>query len=247
MTLSRWCHWSTVVIALLAARLGGQTLLVDYTFEGSTNNPAIVALHLSAGPLVSNGMQYLGPASLGTPIEGAYGGWWRAYQSGVQTDAASATDWAGAIAAADYASMSITVDPGYTLSLSSITFYAGISGFGGITAGYGVYSNVTGFSGSPLGGGSLTQGGPTWINLSTNLSANPTFQGLGAGTYEFRIYFTDDYFGTTTFQNAYLDDIRFNGTLAAVPEPSAYVMLAGLMALGWVASRRKIPVLRPGN
>src|SRR4051812_27118672 len=86
-----------MAVLLAPAALEGQTVLFNYSFEGGSNNATSVATGLSADPLASSGINYLGPASgLTPPDSSTYFGWVRPYSAsgGLSTDSADATDWA---------------------------------------------------------------------------------------------------------------------------------------------------------
>jgi hypothetical protein len=234
-----------ILLALhFAAGLGAQTLLFNYSFEGSSNNASSVASGLTVNPLATNGINYLGSAAGLTPPDNSTNfGWIRPYSAsgGLSTDSADQTDWPGALAAGDYLSVGVTVASGQTLSLSSASFSAAVDGFLNITSGYALYSSVTGFSGSPLATDSVTDSvnSPQWGSLSFNLTGYPSLQGLGPGTYEFRFYLADNYYSTLSFQGFYLDNIQFNGTVSAIPEPSVWASAAGAAVLGAMGWRRR--------
>jgi hypothetical protein len=236
----------TILVALLLAApvLEAQTVLFNYSFEGASNNATSVATGLTADTLATSGINYLGPASgIAPPDNSTYFGWVRPYSAtvGLSTDSASETDWAGALAAGDYFSLGMTVAPGYTVALSSVTVTVGMAGFPNFTVAYGAYSSVTGFSGSPLDSGSVTDAtSPTWANLTLGLSGHSALQNLGAGTYELRLYVADNYFTASSAQSEYLDNIQLNGTVSAIPEPSIWAAIAGTAALAVVARRRQL-------
>lgn len=120
-----------------------------------------------------------------------------------------------------------------------------MEGFANYTTGFGFYSNVTGFTGSPLATGFVTDPSPpTWANLTLDVSGYSSLQNLGPGTYEFRLYLTDNYYSTFSVQSIYLDNIRLNGTVSAIPEPSAWAAIMGCAALGVAGWRRRAVVLR---
>lgn len=234
-----------LILALpLVSPLGAQTVLSNYSFEGSSNNASSVATGLTVDPLATNGINYLGPAS-GTapPDNSTYFGWIRPYSAtvGLSTDAADQNDWAGALTAGDYLSIGVTVAPGYTLSLSSVTLSTGMAGFLNITAGFGVYTDVTGFTGSPLATGFVSDpsASPTWAALSLDLSGNASLQNLGPGTYAVRLYLTDNYYTAHSAQSIYLDNISLNGSVSAIPEPSTWTLAMACATMGYVGWRRR--------
>lgn len=87
----------------------------------------------------------------------------------------------------------------------------------------------------------------TWAQFTPNLSGDwsgnfaslPVFSALAAGTEIAGIGVFANRPGETTLQfNAQYNVTAFNVTAAAVPEPSAFAALAGLLALGLAATRR---------
>jgi hypothetical protein len=85
----------------------------------------------------------------------------------------------------------------------------------------------------------------TWSNLSaadfqtwSNSSAHPNFY-TGGGAIEFGFTNTDSAFGNRTTYTGY-DNFSVTVSYAAIPEPSTYAMLGGLVALGVVLWRRRV-------
>ena len=80
---------------------------------------------------------------------------------------------------------------------------------------------------------------PTYPNaLSLDLThadLNGDFQNITTNI-EFRIYFSDNLNINDTIHR--VDNVELSGTLSAVPEPQAFALLGGLMAIGFVAVRR---------
>ena len=69
--------------------------------------------------------------------------------------------------------------------------------------------------------------------FAADFSAVTAIEGLAT------IYIGLDYSETAAGASVFLDNVAFYGTAAAIPEPSAFATLAGVAALGLVASRRR--------
>lgn len=148
------------------------------------------------------------------------------------------TSLSAAITNADYISFTITPTSGYALSISSISFNSGVS------------TATTNFNVSLLSSATgLTAAHTlhTYSFSSTNapaqsitLTGSPALQNH-TGAIEFRLYGWRDTGGTSTFRirNLSGSDLVINGTVSAIPEPSTYAALAGLLALGGVLWQRR--------
>lgn len=168
--------------------------------------------------------------------------------SGATTD----VTYANAFTAGNYVTFTITADAGYQITFDSISFQAGIASSNS-AARRGVFlvteTSAEAFSDSStvltgdvtgaaaVGGTLVYYASPT--NSTAPLTYNASLSGLsvlGEGqTQIFRLYFqTQD-----ANQGIFLDDIVINGTVSAVPEPSAFALLAGAAVLGAVALRRR--------
>jgi hypothetical protein len=88
-------------------------------------------------------------------------------------------------------------------------------------------------SGSFFNAGSTIGGEPTtWAATSNEtITGSATFMNISLGA---------NAAGGVTHTNS-VDEIRFGGTFGAVavPEPSSYALLSGLLALGWIMIRRR--------
>lgn len=150
------------------------------------------------------------------------------------------TSLSAAISGGDYLSFSITPSAGNTLSISSITLTSGVS-----TAvtdfNVSLLSSATGFtSANSLYNYSFgTAGAPA---QSITLSGTPALQSV-SGSIEFRLYGWRDVSGTSTFRLRTLsgNDLVINGSTAAIaiPEPSTYAAIVGLVSLSGVLLRRR--------
>jgi hypothetical protein len=147
------------------------------------------------------------------------------------------TSLVDAISGADYIAFSVTVNAGYRLSVSNISFNSGVGS--ATTFNGALLSGPTGFTSSDsLNTYSFsTAGAPA---QSVSLSGVTALQSI-VGTVEFRLYGWRDTSGTSTFRIRDLsgNDLVITGTTSPIPEPSAYAALAGLATLGLAATRRR--------
>lgn len=142
-------------------------------------------------------------------------------------------------AGGDYSGFSITVDTGYVLNLSSLTFTSLRVG-SALPVSISLLTSVNGFASAAASEGNFsftTAGTQTVTSI-----ASSAFDALAAGTYEFRFYTYGASFGTGAQNDpSRIDDIIVSGdvTLAPIPEPSTYAVLVGALALGFVAMKRR--------
>ncbi len=189
----------------------------------------------------------LGASSLGTNIASAT----LALGSGVNASSAAdtfgasgftETSLANALLNADYLSFTITPTAGFKLSISSVSFTTGVS-----TAvtnfNANLFSSSTGFTSSDSLY-SYSFATTTAANQSVTLSGISALQDVTT-SIEFRLYGYRDISGTSTYRirNLTGSDLIINGTVTAVPEPSAYALLGGVGVLGVTVIRR----FRKGN
>lgn len=220
-----------VVSALFAQGLFAQVTLLEWDMSGVdqstvTLTAGTVATNISStspSGVLSRGAGASLPGSTGSNNFGASG-----------FDSASL---AAAITANDFFSFSITVNSGFTMSLTNLEFNMQRTSGGPTNAA--VMSSVGGFTdGSEVSSytvSSATGGGDQSIVLSSmsNLS----------GTVEFRVYGWGGGGGTTDkfrFRNLSSGDLEITGTTAsAVPEPASFASLMGIFALGFIKFRRR--------
>lgn len=135
----------------------------------------------------------------------------------------------------DYYAFSIEPNPGFQMTLASLVLDERRS-FTGIRD-WAVRSSLDSF-GSDLSLFSVPDDDTTRIGQTTPLG--PSFENLGTSV-EFRVYGYNAEGGAGTWR---IDNVALNGSIAAVPEPSACALATGLGLLGlavyrsWPARRR---------
>ncbi|HKK17250.1 MAG TPA: PEP-CTERM sorting domain-containing protein, partial [Opitutales bacterium] len=127
--------------------------------------------------------------------------------------------------ASNYINFTITADTG-SFNVTGASLFAKTGG-SGQTTNFALRSDVDSFSADLLTG---SRTGDVFQSFSTSTIAGITNQ----TSVEFRLYVWG---ASATSDTHRYDDISL--TLAAVPEPSAFALLSGLMALGWIAVRRR--------
>lgn len=147
------------------------------------------------------------------------------------TNATSATDEAGAVAANDYYTFTATPSAGFSLNLTSLNFDLARSG-GSFTGNLFIRSSLDGFTSNLFS--DTAASGSTGLT-TTGLTLDSSFQNLTTPV-EFRFYFADN--GTTTTDNSVvfrLDNVVLSGDV--IPEPGSAALLA-FGALGLAFRRR---------
>lgn len=209
----------------IASSLTAQLAVWDVAgTNAETTNPLSAS---SLGTNVASASLTLGGGVSASGAAGTFGG------SNFDT-----TSLTAAITSGDYLSFTITPTSGYALSISSITLNSGVS------------TEVTNFNVSLLSsatGWTAAQSLHDYSFASTGapaqsitLTSSPALQNV-SGSLEFRLYGWRDPNGTSTFRirNLAGSDLVINGTVSAIPEPSAYAAAAGLFILGCALWRRR--------
>lgn len=144
----------------------------------------------------------------------------------------------------DYVQFGFTVEDGYQVDLANLAMGSRSSNTG--PGSIGVFTSMDGFTTSAY---TLTQSGTSNLNSVIDLSSldpivgsfavrlmllNPTAANGGSigasGTFRVTDYFVD---GVES------SNLGFTGTVTAIPEPSTYAALAGLLTFGFAAWRRR--------
>lgn len=221
----RSLRWWGLLCTLALARLSAQTVLLSWNVTGVTasSSPTFAgtaASHISGGNLT------LGAGLTASSAANTFGG-----------SSFNQSTFAGSIAGNDYISFTITPASGYSISLSSLTYYAEKTSS---TSTFNVYltSNQTGFNtSSALDTYTFTSSSPPVHSVTLT---SPGLQNV-TSSIEFRLYGTTTA-TTETFRIRDLSsssDLTINGTVSAVPEPSIYAALMGAAALVGTALHRR--------
>jgi len=248
LSLSRLKH-SILPIALLFTAFEAQAALVASYVDGTDADAA--ALTNLAGPItgiatvtdlsnvgfeVGNSITRsefgLAPSTPAGPTAGSSTGseWLFARDSVTQDIAGTTTDYFG---------FTVTADVGETLGLTNLKF--DFVARANQTAAYGTYSTQVFYAAD--GGSFVSIGSPVSSEATaSNVWAPLTSADIdlstitGANSFEFRIGIGDG--GLNTVGGAaWVQGIQLNAV--AIPEPSSYALIGGLLALGCVVVRRR--------
>lgn len=231
---------SLLLVSLLSVPFASAASVATWDFEGSTLDNALQSRTASAGVTAS----VVGHNNLNNVLRNNVN-----YPTLALTVspavAQSSYGFSTAIANASYLTVSITVAEGSVLTIDGISLQAA-SGTSNnpdtsVRAFY-VLSSLTGFAAEPaniLLQDSVADGmGSRATGLSDHsvTLTSPAFQNIAGGTsVEFRIYIQTA--GTT--QNIEFDNISISGSLSSIPEPGSAALLAGIIACGFVCTRRR--------
>lgn len=217
-------------LAMLAMGCGaqGQTALLtwDVNAINASTTPTFAgtpAAHISGGNLT------LGSGTTASSAANTFGG------SGFNQ-----TSFASAITANDYISVTITPSAGYSISISGIDYLPGKASAGTVTFAADLTSSKTGYTSSnSLDSYSFTSGSAALRSIT--LSGIPSLQNI-TSSIEFRLYgYVVSGAATDTFRirNLTGNDLVISGTVSAIPEPSTYAAMLGVVALTGVMIHRR--------
>lgn len=190
--------------------------IVVYSFTGNTQ--AATTLHAQVTASTFGGSN--GPTiGNGTPVFAAGSGSFFISQSA----------WTGAAPGTNYFEFTLTPSSGYSITLSSISFGSRSSGSGPIN--YSFRSSSDSYAADLVAGSFINDANWYW---SGSQSITLTF----AEPTTLRLY---GYGAESSLGTLRIDDFTLNGSATAVPEPSTYAAVAGVIALGgalWHRRRR---------
>ena len=226
---------------MASANLSAQTI-AEYTFGGASGVATNVDANLTAGNFTAG-------AGVGTSggLSTSAGG--NAFFRSNGTAGAS-TSFTSAQTAKDYFTVTITPDAGFEMNLTSFEFDYGYSSNGSFGTGtmraYITTSedNHANFFNNPSPDGYTTitnpvDNGVTYPFLPDSKLldlSGAAFQNISTA-FEFRIYLSDSYNVADLIHR--IDNVTLNGAVVAVPEPSSFALMGGLLALGSVMLRRR--------
>jgi len=203
-----------VVLAVLALAVASQAdLIASWDFNGFAGDEA------SANGTMDANMQTSTLTRGGGLVASANSGRFNAnsYTIGATLD--------NAIANSDYFTLTLQANATYQFSLDNVVLNFQFSSTG--PANWAIFSSVAGFASS----GDAIQ---TWTGISNNSQQTADLSGVSglqsaSGPIEFRVYGygATSSGGTGGFEGSG-NDIAFNGSVSAVPEPT----VVGLLALG---------------
>lgn len=160
--------------------------------------------------------------------------------------------YANAFTTGNFVTFSVTANAGFDITLDSISFQVAAATSTATanrafhlvsetsTGAFSTSSSVLASDTTPNAGGTIPLQNATAINTVPK-DYSVSLAGLGVisegTTRHFRFYLQTD----TASQGIAFDDIVLNGTVtaSAVPEPSAFALLAGVAGLGFAALRRR--------
>ena len=144
----------------------------------------------------------------------------------------SGNDMAGAVTTQQYFTFTITADSGYAFDLDNLTFDIG-RGLRGAED-YAVRSSVDSYVDNIVFADDEIDQTPAGQDINLYDSAYNGLTSIG-----FRIYLDDRRNNSASASETFIDNVVLNGTVSAIPEPSAYAAILGCLALAILIVRRK--------
>jgi len=204
-------------LMMLGCTAPGQIVVYSFGPAGSPSAGATsVASNLTASVFAGN---------LGTPGPGGTSPLYTAGSGGGYFAAAS---WTGVAPGSNYFEFTLTPNAGNVFSATSMTFGYRATSMG--PTNFAVRSSVDTYT-SNLASGSIT-GDSTWRSTGT---LTITMSGMNTAT-TFRIFGSGASSNLGRFR---VDDITVSGSVAAIPEPSTYAVILGIMVLTSVIIHRR--------
>jgi hypothetical protein len=231
---------SLAALALFSAASLQADVLVTYDMQNAAGrtNTSFVGSGLTATSLIGNNLNPGSPTAvtIGTATTDFYTAW-AFIGSGGSTAA-------NAITSGDFFKLTLTPTAGNSISLTSLSFDIFAATAGPSARQLYIFSDKTGiaggselFTGSTISGSTLIpyNTAATGQNFSVDLSGNSALANI-TDSVTFRFYTQTP----TAAQSLALDDITFNGTVTAAPEPSSVTLLGlgGFLALLAVSRHR---------
>lgn len=206
---------NVAIVAFLLITAGARGQIVTFGFSGAAGNEA--TFNADAQPANATVSAMSRGSGIGTNTTA---GWF----------VASAWTTSTSLDANDYFEFTITPSSGYQLSLTSLTLDERRS-LTGIRS-WAVRSSSNNF-GSDLGNFSVPDNDLTRTGQSTSLNSLTDI----TTALTFRIYGYSSEAGGGTWR---IDNVTLNGSISAIPEPSTYAVIFGIVALaGAIIQRRR--------